>query len=169
MNTHPVLLTRLALASVLAIILSGCVTAPAFEVLPSGTAPPAHRVAAEPKQWIDHPVVWGGMILEVRNFEHHSEIEMLGYPMDDKQRPLLELPDEGRFIALLPGYVEARDFPLGRFLSLVGRITGERRGSVRSVEYVWPEVDVERVHLWPRDFRESGSRFSFGVGVGVNL
>jgi outer membrane lipoprotein len=169
MTPRPVLSTRLASALVVAVALSGCVTAPAFDVLPSGTAPPAHRVAAEPQRWIDHPVVWGGMILEVRNFEHHSEIEMLGYPMDDKQRPLLELPDEGRFIALLPGYVEARNYPQGRFLSLVGRITGERRGSIRSAEYVWPEVDVDRVYLWPRDFRESGSRFSFGVGVGVHL
>lgn len=153
------------LAATLASSLAGCATAPAFEALPADLAPSTHRVAQAPQDWLDRPVVWGGMILEVRNFENHSEIELLAYPLDEKQRPRLELADEGRFIALLPGYVEAREFPAGRFLSLIGRITGERRGTLRSQPYVMPEVDVDRLHLWPRDFRHSGSKFSIGVGV----
>lgn len=146
-------------------LLAGCSVAPAFEALPADLAPPVHRVAEAPERFLEAPVVWGGMIMEVRNYERHSEIEMLAYPLDDKQRPMLELADHGRFIALMPGYVEAAEFPAGRFLSLIGRITGERRGSLRSATYVWPEVDVERVHLWPRDFREPRGGFSVGIGV----
>ena len=148
--------------------LGGCVVAPAFTELPVESAPAVHRVVEAPQQWLDKPVVWGGMILEVRNFERHSEIELLAYPLDDKQRPMLELADQGRFIALMPGYVEGQNFPQGRFLSLVGRITGDRRGSLRNAPYTWPEVDVDRLHLWPRDFR-SGPKFSIGIGVGVKL
>lgn len=148
-----------------ALALAGCATAPAFQALPTDAAPAVNHVAAAPESWINRPVVWGGMIMEVRNFPNHSEIELLAYPLDDKQRPRLELADEGRFIALLPGYVEAQEFPDGRFLSLIGRITGERRGPLRNETYVWPEVDVERLHLWPRDFRESEPKFSVGIGV----
>jgi outer membrane lipoprotein len=150
-------------------VLAGCAVAPAFTTLPEETAPSAHRVAEAPERWIDRDVVWGGMIIEVRNFDQYSEVELLAYPLDDKQRPMLELADEGRFIALIPGYVEARDLPQGRFLSLVGRVTGERRGMLRNEPYVWPEVDIERSHLWPRDFREPRGKFSIGVGVGVRL
>lgn len=149
--------------------LGGCAVAPAFTTLPPAPAPPAHRVAEAPERWIDREVVWGGMIVEVSNFERHSEIEVLAYPLDEKQRPMLELADQGRFIVLIPGYVEARDLPPGRFISLVGRITGDRRGSLRGQAYVWPEIDVDRLHLWPRDFREPRGRFSVGVGVGVRL
>jgi outer membrane lipoprotein len=133
--------------------------------VPSESAPPPHRIAEASQQWLERDVVWGGMIVEVRNYERYSEIEMLAYPLDDKQRPMLELADHGRFIALIPGYVEARDFPEGRFLSLIGRITGDRHGLLRDQAYVWPEVDVERLHLWPRDFRAPGPKFSVGVGV----
>jgi outer membrane lipoprotein len=149
----------------LAACLSGCVTAPAFESVPAASAPLPYTVVEAPERWMDHPVLWGGMILEVKNFERHTEIEMLAYPLDRKQAPRLELADEGRFIAILPGYVESRDYPAGRFMTLIGRITGERRGSLRNAPYVWPEVAVERQHLWPRDFREPKARFSIGVGV----
>jgi outer membrane lipoprotein len=158
-------LLALVCSAALAAGLSGCATAPAFESVPATSAPLPYTVVESPGRWIDQPVLWGGMILEVNNFERHTEIEMLAYPLDRRQAPRLELADEGRFIAILPGYVEARDYPLGRFVTLVGRITGERRGSLRNAPYVWPEVDVERVHLWPRDFRESKARFSIGVGV----
>ena len=153
---------------VLATALSGCATSPAFTELPPASAPPVNRVAEATQQWLDHPVVWGGMIMEVRNYERHSEIELLAYPLDDKQRPMLELADQGRFIAVLPGYVEGQDYPEGRFLSLIGRVTGDRRGALRGSTYVWPEVDVDRLHLWPRDFR-SGSKWRIGIGVGVHL
>jgi hypothetical protein len=38
---------------------------------------------------------------------------------------------------------------------------------LREQTYIWPEVDVRSVHLWPRDFREPARRFSFGVGVSL--
>lgn len=155
-------------AFLLAMVLGGCATAPAFTALPAAPAPAPYLVAEAPLQWQDQPVVWGGMILEVRNFPRHSEIEVLAYPLDTKQRPLLEKADHGRFIAVFPGYVEPRDYPEGRFLSLIGRITGERRGSLRGAMYVWPEIDVDQLHLWPRDFR-TGPRFRVGIGVGVTL
>lgn len=167
MNMHRII-SRIALLGVAGAI-AGCATAPAFTTLPSDPAPSAYAVADAPERWIDRDVVWGGMIVEVRNFERHSEVEMLAYPLDDKQRPMLELADQGRFIALIPGYVEARDLPQGRFVSVIGRITGDRRGSLRNEAYVWPEVDVDNLHLWPRDFREPRGKFSIGVGVGVRL
>lgn len=160
-------LPRLRLwASTVALALAACASAPAFLRLPADPAPPAFEVAETPQRWMDRAVVWGGMIMQVRNYEHHSEIEILAYPLDDRQRPQLEQADQGRFIALLPGYVEAQDFPQGRFLSLIGRITGERRGVIRASVYVWPEVDVDALHLWPRNFR-SGPKFSVGIGIGI--
>lgn len=158
---------RIVLPALLCAALAGCVTAPAFEVVPANAAPSPYAVAEAPQRWLEQPVVWGGMIIEVRNFERHSEIELLSFPLDGKQRPRLELADQGRFIAVLPGYVEARNYPSGRYLSLIGRITGDRTGAFRGVPYVYPEVDVERVHLWPRDFREP--KLGFSVGVGVRL
>jgi outer membrane lipoprotein len=66
----------------------------------------------------------------------------------------------------VPGYVEAVNWPQGRYVTMIGNITGDRRGAVRDAEYVYPEVDADQMHLWPRDFRAPGPRISVGVGVG---
>ena len=152
-------------------ILSGCAVAPAFEQLPADPAPAPYTVMEQPERWIDQPVVWGGMILEVKNFERHSEIELLAYPLDDKQQPMLELADQGRFIAIVPGYAEAEDFAAGRFVSLIGAITGGREAPLRNETYYWPEVAVDRLKVWPRDFRQNSRRFSVGIGIsgGIDL
>lgn len=147
------------------LLLAGCSTTPVFTQLPPEVAPPPYLVSESPQRWLEHDVVWGGMILEVNNFAHHSEIEILSFPLDYRQRPLLDQADHGRFILLLPGYAESENFRAGRVLSVTGRITGERAGEFRGLPYLWPEVDVDQLHLWPRNYRESGSRWSLGIGV----
>ena len=154
-------------ALVLALALAGCATVePPFAGASATSVPPPFEVAKDTSRFLDQPVLWGGMIVEVRNYERHSEFEILAFPLDDKQRPLLEQRDHGRFIAIVPGYVEAANWPLGRYVSVVGHVTGDRRGAIREAEYVYPEVAADNLHLWPRDFRKPGPRISVGIGVG---
>ena len=151
------------------VALGGCATAPAFEQLPADPVASPYAVMQDPAAFLDRPVVWGGMLIDVKNFEKHSEIEILAYPLDDKQQPMLERADQGRFILLVPGYAEGEDFRPGRFVSVLGSITGGREAPLRNETYYWPEVAVERIKVWPRDFRVNQRRFSIGVGVGARL
>ena len=155
----------LLLASVL-VGLSACATRPAFEDAPPTRSVAPYQAARDGDAHREKTVMWGGMVVEANNFERHSEVEILAYPLDDKQRPKLEAADQGRFIALMAGFADPASLPRGRFVTLIGTVTGDRHGPVRGEDYVWPEVDVKRLHLWPRDFREPRSRLSFGVGVG---
>lgn len=157
--------------SVLVLIagLTGCAAQPAFERPPATSAPSPYAVAETPERYADAPVVWGGMILDVKNFETYSEIEILAFPLDAQQQPLVRLTDEGRFIAIAPGYVEGEDFAPGRYVSLIGTITGGREGVLRNGPHYWPEVALERIRIWPRDFGHRQRRFSLGVGVGVGF
>ncbi|MEZ5463835.1 MAG: Slp family lipoprotein [Lysobacteraceae bacterium] len=146
--------------------LCACAARPAFENPPPTRAVAPYQAARDGETHLEKPVMWGGMVLEVSNFANHSEVEILAYPLDDKQRPKLEAADQGRFIALMAGFADPATLPQGRFVTLIGTVTGDRHGPVRGEDYVWPEVDVKRLHLWPRDFREPRSKVSFGVGVG---
>lgn len=162
-------MTRL-IPLVFAALVTGCAaTAPAFENMPASTAPSPYVVAETPQRFADQSVVWGGMIVEVKNFESYSEIEILAFPLDDKQQPMIEQADQGRFIAIAPGYVEGEDFAPGRFVSLIGHISGGREDTLRNERYYWPEVALERLKVWPRDFRYNKRRFSLGVGVGIGI
>lgn len=149
-------------------LLAGCAAQPAFPDAPVDVAPMPYRVAADGARWLDREVVWGGMVLDVRNFENHSEVEVLAFPLDRRQAPTPHAADQGRFIALLPGFADPATLPEGRFVTLTGRITGERRGTLHTRSYLWPEVDVGRLHLWPEDFRERRTRVAIGIGIGIH-
>ncbi|MCB1559829.1 MAG: Slp family lipoprotein [Xanthomonadales bacterium] len=155
-----------ALLLLVASSLCACATRPAFEDPPPTRTLAPYQAARDGDAHLQKPVMWGGMVLGVNNFAHHSEVEILAYPLDDRQRPKLEAADQGRFIALMAGFADPATLPRGRFVTLIGTVTGDRHGPVRGEDYVWPEVDVKRMHLWPRDFREPRSKVSFGVGVG---
>ena len=149
--------------------LSACATTPApHTVSKDGFRMdlPPHQVAEADPAPHDR-VRWGGMIVEVRNHERFSEIEVLAYPLDRKFRPILKLPTEGRFVAVMPGYIEPYDWPQGRFMTVHGTISGTREGMIDEKLYVYPVVDVAGSQLWPAGFQNRGPHFSVGIGVGV--
>lgn len=146
--------------------LCACAARPAFEDAPPTRALAPYQAARDSGQHLNQTVMWGGMVLEVNNFAHHTEVEILAYPLDAAQRPKLEAADQGRFIALMAGFADPESLPRGSFVTLIGTITGDRHGPLRGQDHVWPEVDVKRLHVWPREFRQSRSPVSMGVGVG---
>lgn len=157
------ILLRSALAAAL---LAACAPAPLYRLDASAaTAAPA-AVAATPERYTGQEVVWGGRIVGVHNFADHSEIELLGYPLDSSQRPQFDQAAGGRFIALMPGYVEGMDYPSGAPMTLLGRVEGARSGKVGEADYVFPLVRVEQSHRWTPE-EMSKPHVSFGVGVGV--
>jgi len=143
-------------------LLLGCVAAP----LPAPSSPAPLQVAADVDAFVDRPVRWGGMIVDTRSFAHHTEIELIAFPLDRRGEPVPHARDLGRFIVLESGFLDPAIHAPGRFLLVDGRITGDRRGELRGVDYVWPEVDADRVELLPADFRARRPRVSVSVGIG---
>jgi outer membrane lipoprotein len=118
-----------------------------------------------PERYHAGDVIWGGRIIEVRNGAEASELLILAYPLDIGQRPRPKEGSYGRFVAVLPGYVESFDYPQGRFISVVGRIDGARAETVDGHDDLYPWVQAETVHLWPPGFENSGPQIHFGIGI----
>ena len=127
------------------------------------------EIASQPERYHDAELLWGGKILDVRNLETTTEVQIVAYPMDDAQRPDQRAPTQGRFIIVLPGYVEPLDYPAGRFVTVRGRASGTRVGHVDDHDYVFPLVGDATVHLWPVNFPYERGRVSLGIGVGVGI
>ena len=158
---------RLALTFAFA-ALAACAAAPVLKDAPPASPPPA-QVATAPERYRGADVVWGGKILGVHNLEDTTEVQVVAYPMDASQRPDQSAGTEGRFIVVLPGYVEALDFPSGRFLTVRGHLDGTRVGRVDDHDYVYPLLRRDALHLWPVNFPNERARVSFGVGLGVGI
>jgi outer membrane lipoprotein len=154
----------LALIALIGFLLSGCAATP-----PVAPSPPPQAVAAALDRYLDQDVTWGGMVIETRNFEHHSEIEMLAFPLDRYRQPLPHALDLGRFVLLRAGFLDPQVFSPGRFVTATGRITGDRQGDLRGVPLVWPELDAHELELWPAGSSPSRVRFNIGIGIGVRL
>jgi outer membrane lipoprotein len=154
----------------LAVVLVGCAPAPIYKAAPNAiTAPPA-LVAQSPERYPGSDVIWGGRIVQVTTFANHSEIELLAYPLDSSQRPQLNDLGNGRFIAVMPGYVEPLDFPAGALMTMSGKLNGTRVGMVGEANYVFPLVSVAQSHVWtPKEMNEGRNNVQFGVGVGVGI
>jgi outer membrane lipoprotein len=157
---------RRAGVAIVALLLAACATRAPIDTTAARLDLPPFR-AAEFDPVPRETVVWGGMIIDVDNRERTSEITVLAYPLDRRHRPILKAPTEGRFIAVVPGYLERYDWPAGRFLTLRGTVRGKRDVAVGEHAYAHAVVDVESLHLWPVGFQHSGPKFSIGVGVGI--
>lgn len=155
---------RVAAAATLA--LAGCATVPAVPVDGARFDLPPYRAVEANTGRAD--VVWGGMIVTVRNRVDATEIEVLAYPLDRRLRPIIAAPSEGRFIATVPGYLEPRDWPEGRFLTLRGRLVGAREAPIDERPYRFPRVEARALHRWPAGFQQRRPRVSFGIGIGID-
>ncbi len=149
-------------AALTAVLLAGCASGPAA----TASVPP-FEVADAIERHLDQPVAWGGMVVETRNFDRYSEIELIAFPLDRHGRPLPHQRDLGRFILLRAGFLDPQIYAPGRFLTAHGRITGDRRGRIREAAYVWPELDADAIDLWPADFRARQGNVRFSIGIGI--
>ncbi len=160
--------SRLAWLAATLSALAGCASPPVFKDAPPAAPAPA-EVALAPERYHGTQVVWAGKILGTRNLADTTEVQVIAYPADASQRPDQSAPTQGRFIVVLPGYVEPLDFPPGRFLTVRGHLQGTRVGSVDAHDYVYPLLQQGELHLWPVNFPNERGHVSFGLGVGVGV
>lgn len=169
-NRPASLLIRLALPAAL-LVLAACAPAPIYKTSTGTVTAAPFEVAQTPEKFSGNEVVWGGRIVQVKVFADHSEIELLAYPLDSSQRPKANDSGSGRFVAVMPGYVEPLDYPAGAMMTVDGKLDGSRAGKVGEADYVFPLVGVTHSHVWTAEEMNKGRnniRFGLGVGVGIH-
>jgi len=156
--------------SVALLTLAACAPAPIYKNVTNLTPAFPAEVARAPEHFSGVSVIWGGRIVQVTNLADHSEVEVLAYPLDSSQRPKANDFGNGRFIAVMPGYVESLDFPAGGLITASGKINGSLAGKVGDADYVFPLISVDQAHVWTADEMNKGhNNVQFGVGVGVGI
>ena len=148
--------------------LIACAT-PAFKDAGNSIAIMPSDVQQSADRYSGSEVVWGGRITAVTNREQTTEVEVIGYPLDRDQQPVPDAPTVGRFIMVLPDFVEPLDYPVGRHLSVVGIVSGTRPGHVVEREYLYPLLRAREIKVWPWGFMfDKKPRVSIGVGVRIH-
>ena len=156
-----------ALVGVLGLV--GCATGPQFDTQDTLSMLTPSRVAMSDEGAAGEQVVWGGMIVNTRNLEEATQLEILAYPLDRRQRPRTERTPQGRFMVRVPGYLESVDYSPGRLLTVTGTLERTVTGQVGETPYRYPVLGAEDHYLWPREDEPATTRPRFNIGIGVIL
>lgn len=145
-------LRTMVLCGGLAGFLTGCAVVPdalraeTVEV-PVPTVAEVQRTFSETFQ--GREVVWGGVIMNVRNHAQGTTLEIVSRPLARDFRPRQADQSDGRFRAHTSQFLEPATYSTGREVTVRGPITGLTEGTVGEYPYRFPEVTAEGIHLWP--------------------
>ena len=148
-------------------MLASCASTPDFDTTQVDKSLTPQSVIAEPEISRGKTVLWGGAILDTRNLKDSTHIEVLAYPLDTYQRPLLDSKPLGRFIIQYKGYLEPTTYAEGRVVSVLGKVSGSQNGKVGESTYTYAVINSEQLHLWSPDKDRNRTSFHFGVGIGL--
>ena len=148
-------------------LLTGCALTPIFDTAKVNTALTPKLVLNKPAENLGQTALWGGTILDTRNLKDSTRIEVLAYPLDSSQRPVLGSKPLGRFIIQQQGYLEPATFSQGRLLSVIGSVGESQSGKVGDSAYIYPVINAEKLHLWSPVSGQSRTGFSFGIGISL--
>ena len=122
------------------------------------------ELRSDPDRYKGKWVMLAGVIVNTKNTKEGSFIEVLQRPMDHSGQPLDTDDTEGRFIISSVQFLDAAVYHGGRLISVIGEVMGLKVQPLGEIEYRYPVVEARELQLWEPS---AGSRFSFGVGVGV--
>jgi len=145
--------------------MTACATTPSLDTTDIDMALTPAEAITDSSGLKGHRVLWGGMIISAANLKTSTQIEILAYPLDSRQRPDTSKPAYGRFLAQHDGYLETAELNDGRMLTLTGRLDGTSTAMIGESQYTYPIVRIGEYYLWRRGDEPPDSQVRFGVGV----
>ncbi len=126
------------------------------------------QVVKAPDAYRGKTVLFGGDIIETKNFGDKSQIVVLQHPLDSRDRPVAGDISEGRFIILTAGFLDPAIYSPGRQITVAGKVAGKEKHPMGEIEYTYPVIEKQGFYLWPVERPASVEpRWQFGVGVGT--
>jgi outer membrane lipoprotein len=138
-----------AILLLLSALLQGCAASiPAALRDAPQQSPSLGQVRAQPDNYIDLRLRWGGNIVKVENLPQTTRIEIVARQLSSRGEPLDENSSEGRFIAHFDQFLDPSIYTIGRELTVVGRFVSLEQRDLDQMHYRYPLVRVEAHHLW---------------------
>jgi outer membrane lipoprotein len=122
------------------------------------------EVAAHPEAHIGKVLLVAGTIIEAKNLREGTRLEILHYPTDSQGRPRTDASSSGRFLVLVPEYLETAVYRPGRAITVAGEVTGRRELPLGETTYRYPVFVPRELHLWQEG--DGMPRLHFGFGFG---
>lgn len=156
-----------ALYFLIILFLAGCASTPRFDTTLVDRSLTPQKVQSQYDSSLGKTVLWGGVILDFSNLQETSQIEILAYPLNSAERPLLDEKPLGRFLLLREGFLEPTVYMQGKILSVRGTVAPSQQGKIGASDYVYPVLKAQQIELWAP--KRDSVRSSFHIGIGIGL
>jgi len=107
-------------------------------------------------------VVWGGLVIGVRNRADGTILTILETPLEEGDRPEDREYSRGRFLATSRHYLDPAIYRDGTRVTIAGKVVGDQARSVGEKPYVYPVVAIEEIHIWKRAVVGYGGPYDWG-------
>ncbi len=150
------------------LLLSACVSA----IPPEALNGVDHNISFEslgenPEAFMGKTVLLGGEIILTENFPHKTLLMVLQHDLDANLQPLQNDQSKGRFMVIVPEFLDPAIYNKGRRITAVGTVIGKEIRPLNEVLYVYPIIEKSNLYLWPiQDIPDSEPRVHFGIGIG---
>ena len=165
------MVTKMKLESVCAVfaacLLAGCATSPISKPLRLAAEKDVtfERASKGPEAFKGSLVIWGGYIVDTVNVSSGTEIIVLDTPLVGADEPAPPEASAGRFLARVNKFLDPAVYSKGAKVTVAGRLAGWEMQPLGKIQYPYPVLKVEEIHLWPQE-KPSAGGFQLGVGVG---
>lgn len=112
-----------------------------------------------PEAYVGRKVILGGEIIETKNLQDQTQIEILQKPLGRGSVPLETDESDGRFLVYHPQYLDPATYQSGRYVTVMGEIMGGKDLKVGEAEYNYPVLTSKFLYLWPKARRYYGPYF----------
>jgi outer membrane lipoprotein len=131
------------------LVLAGCASQPKTPITNADfKGPTLAAVRENPDMFLDQRVRWGGSIAGVENRRDSTLVEMVQHPLSNSGRPRSSTTSAGRFIVLIPGFLDPAIYAKDRQLTVVGTLQPSIERNIGEYLYQYPVVAADTYRLW---------------------
>jgi outer membrane lipoprotein len=123
----------------------------------------------EPEKHVGQYVLLGGVIARVTNSQQGSELEVVQSELESRERPGDTTSSQGRFLIRTDSFLDPVIYRIGLPVTVVGIFKGLERRPLLQMEYSYPLLVMQEIHLWQPERERSSPNFHFGIGIGTVL
>jgi outer membrane lipoprotein len=150
---------------ILCFSLTACSTLP-----PAIEDPPAVDISypqalSDMARYREHPVRWGGVIIDVLNEQSFSRLQVMAYPLNSYGRPVRDKPPQGRFYVYSNTFLDPAIYAEDKEVTAAGTLKGDEELMVGKKPLRLPALRATTLHLWPR-YERMPYYYNSGFGPG---
>jgi len=136
----------------LALLLGACASQVPLNIREApANNPSLGEVREHPADYLGRPVRWGGTLIETGNREDATRLVVLARPLSKAGQPEFTDNSAGRFIALVPEFLDPKVYAPERRVTVTGTLLRTEAGKVGDYPYTYPVVQAQAWYLWPRE------------------